>query len=426
MSIIVQDSLLDVSREPLIHPFGFKGGCFTEKWLTHVTLTGASGCRASSLGSIAVLWADANVFLAHTETGGNLLMAAMLEKAVVLARGMSFDVPEELLDRLLEPVHEYGRSITENPHLSRTFTLNSLVGLDNAAWVFYALEQGRKDFSGLLGDDFRQALSCRHQRLGVIPLVSYSVPVSEVEQLADAGHFVFKIKIGAPGSVEEMLAKDQKRLAEIHAAIGETATPHTDCGKILYYLDANGRYPDREHVMRLLEHADKLGMRDRIMVLEEPYAEESTLAVGDLGVRVAADESLHDVQALRKRIELGYTAAALKPAGKTMSMTLRMAACAHEHGIPCFVADSACVPLLVDWNKNVAARLPVLPGVKTGLMESNGAQHYSRWQAMLDEHPRAGATWIKPECGVFNLDDDFYGCSGGIFDNTRTNGEADT
>ena len=112
---------------------------------------------------------------------------------------------------------------------------------------------------------------------------------------------------------------------------------------------------------------------------------------------------------------LGYSAFALKPAGKTLSMTLRMAAEAHRRGAPCFVADSACPPILVDWNKNVAARLAPLPGLATGLLESNGPQHYRNWQRMLREHPCHGAPWLSAANGVFDLGRDFYDAGGGIF-----------
>ena len=415
MSIAIDKADLDVSRQALVHPFGFKGGCFTEKWLTHVRLDSISGQTASSLGSLAILWADANVFLAHTETGGNLIMAAMLEYALMHAQGLRFNTPLDLLDQVFEPVHAYGRAITGRKDLSPTFTLNALVGLDNAAWVLCARERNMSVLDELVPTDLLPALRCRHDVLGIIPLISYALSTDHVEALAREGHAVFKIKIGAPGDVDEMLAKDKKRLSEIHAVLRDVRTPHTDCGMALYYLDANGRYPDAEHMLRLLDHAERLGMRDRILVLEEPYSEHSTQAVGDLGVRVAADESLHNMAALRQRIDLGYTAAALKPAGKTLSMTLRMVAEAHKHGIPCFVADSACVPRLLEWNKNVAARLPALPGVKIGLIESNGAQHYRSWQKMIDEHSCAGAPWIIPEQGVFQLDDDFFRQSGGVF-----------
>ena len=90
-------------------------------------------------------------------------------------------------------------------------------------------------------------------------------------------------------------------------------------------------------------------------------------------------------------------------------------AAAEEEMIP-FVADNACVPILVDWNKNVAARLPSFPGVKGGILESNGPENYGTWQQMLDSHPCAGASWLQPKRGAFVLDEDYYQQSGGVFE----------
>jgi hypothetical protein len=72
-------------------------------------------------------------------------------------------------------------------------------------------------------------------------------------------------------------------------------------------------------------------------------------------------------------------------------------------------------PILVDWNKNVAARLPALPGMKIGVLESNGHQNYKNWEQMKQRHPMAGASWIEPKDGIFHLEDNFYKFSGGIF-----------
>ena len=92
MPIQLDNVALDIIREPLLRPFGFKGGFFTEKWLCKVTLTSASGLTASGLGGLAVLWSGPDVFLAHTEAGGNLIMAAILEHALQAARGAAFEV----------------------------------------------------------------------------------------------------------------------------------------------------------------------------------------------------------------------------------------------------------------------------------------------------------------------------------------------
>ena len=106
---------------------------------------------------------------------------------------------------------------------------------------------------------------------------------------------------------------------------------------------------------------------------------------------------------------------AVKGAAKTLSMTLRLLDVAREHQIPCFCADSAAIPILVDWNKNLAARLAPFPGLSMGLLESNGQQNYARWDELVSYHPCAGATWTMPANGVFHLDADFYARSGGIF-----------
>ena len=73
-------------------------------------------------------------------------------------------------------------------------------------------------------------------------------------------------------------------------------------------------------------------------------------------------------------------------------------------------------PVLVDWNKNVAARVPPFPGVNFGMLETNGHQQYRRWSEMVSWHPCADAPWRKVEQGVFVLGDDFYARSGCIFE----------
>ena len=185
-----------------------------------------------------------------------------------------------------------------------------------------------------------------------------------------------KIKIGQPGTQEEMLEKDKARLSEIHAAIGALETPHTRDGRLPYYFDANGRYESKDTLLRLLDHARRIGAFDRIAVVEEPFPEELEVRVDDLGVRVAADESAHTDRDAARRIDLGYGAIALKPIAKTLSMTLRIARLAHERGVPCFCADLTVNPILVDWNKVFAARLAPLPGLSLGLVETNGHQNY--------------------------------------------------
>lgn len=180
--------------------------------------------------------------------------------------------------------------------------------------------------------------------------MAYSIPVNEIVDAVESGYYFMKIKIGQPGTQNEMLSKDIERLTAIHKAIGNYSTPHTDSGKLPYYFDANGRYEKKETLLKLIDHAVKIGAYDQIAIIEEP----------------------------------------------------------------CFCADLTVNPILVDWNKNVAARLDPFPGLGTGLLESNGHQNYKNWNIMESYHPYADANWRKTQKGVFNLDDDFYLKSGGI------------
>jgi hypothetical protein len=415
MTMTVTDVDLQITREPLTKPFGFKGNYFTEKWICRADLEDTSGFRASGLGGLAVLWSDGEVFKAHSEVGGNILMAAMLEYALQQAKKPPFETPMDLLDRVLPEVHEFGRMVTKKPDLRKTFALNSLVALDNAAWMLYANNLHTNSFDDIIPANYRSAFTCRHSRLESVPLISYGRDIEEVVRLADGGTFFFKIKIGAPGNPQEMLQADKDRLKEIHLAIGDRQTEYTDDGHIRYYLDANGRYPSIEYLSDLLDFTRTIGMFDQIAILEEPLPEENPQPVGDLGITVAVDESIEGPSDLERKYQLGYRAAALKPAGKTLSMTLRIAQAAADRNMQMYVADSTCPPLLVDWNKNVAARLPALPGIKLGLMESNGAQNYCNWDKLMSEHPSRDGAWLQPAEGVFTLDEEFYHTSGGIF-----------
>jgi len=92
-----------------------------------------------------------------------------------------------------------------------------------------------------------------------------------------------------------------------------------------------------------------------------------------------------------------------------------MVQAAQERGIPCFVADSACIPLLLEWNKNVAARLKPFPGLEMGIIESHGEQTYKNWRGLAADLPIPGGGWVEPAEGIYHLDENFYKTSGGIF-----------
>jgi L-alanine-DL-glutamate epimerase-like enolase superfamily enzyme len=402
-------------REPLIRPFGFKGGAMTEIWQTAALVESDNGIRRIGLGTQNVLWSDAQVFASHSEGDGNALMYALTAYALKRIAGRSFTSPMEVLDSLLPEVHAHGKQITGREGLRMTFALNALVPVDNALWLLYAAENGISTFDELIPAACKPALSHRHRQVAGIPLMAYHIPIQEIQAAVDEGYFFLKIKIGQSGAQEEMLVKDMERLSAIHAALGTAQTPHTRDGKLPYYFDANGRYETKETLLRLLDHARKVGAFDQIALIEEPFPEEADIDVADLPVRVAADESAHTDADAVKRIEMGYSAIALKPIAKTLSMTLKMARAAHERRVPCFCADLTVNPILVEWNKNVAARLAPLPGMGLGLMETNGHQNYAHWQTMRTYHPDPNAPWAGCRRGVFELTDDYYARSGGIF-----------
>lgn len=140
----------DFEREPLIRPFGFKGGALSELWQVASYLESDSGQHGIGLSTQSVLWSDAKIFSSHSESGGNSLMYTLTEKAIQLLRGRSFRTPIDLLDAIYPEVLAYGQTFTSNPDLRKTFVLNALVGIDNAAWLLYARENGFTTFDEMI------------------------------------------------------------------------------------------------------------------------------------------------------------------------------------------------------------------------------------------------------------------------------------
>ena len=408
------------TREPLAQPMGFKGAYLSELWQS-VARISTSDYSGIGVGVQSILWSDSSVFMRTSQAAGNAYMFAMSDYALKLLEGMDFQDPFVMLDEIFPSVYEYGKRITNCSELRKTFALNSLVCVDNAAWHLYAQMHNEHDFMKLVPENLRPPLAGRQEKLCSIPLVTYGMDISEVRKLVLQGHFFLKIKIGSDpdkdGSYEKMLAWDKKRIFEIHEAVKDFKTPYTVSGHIPYYLDANGRYDSKERLMELLEYADKIGALERISILEEPFSEDFEEDVSNLPVRIAADESAHsDVDAIH-RIEQGYGAIALKPIAKTMTMSLRVLNEAYKSGVPCVCADLTVNPFLVDFNKNVASRIDPLPGFNVGVIESNGPQNYANWERMKTYHPLFNkAGFITPENGMFEINDLFYQTSGGIFD----------
>lgn len=226
--------------------------------------------------------------------------------------------------------------VTGIADLRKTFALNSLVCVDNAAWLLYAHENKMNTFDGIIPAAYRPGLSYRHDKVASIP--SFSVPerAERIKTAADEGYFIMKLKTGAAGTQKEMLKKGHHLFdnpAQDHRAF-ETA--YTKSGKIPYYFDANGRYEQKDTLLRFLDHAKKIGAFEQIAVIEEPFEESNEVYVGDMGVRVAADESAHTVEDAARRIEQGYSAIAVKAIAKTLSMTMKIVQYAYEKKVPCF------------------------------------------------------------------------------------------
>jgi hypothetical protein len=97
-------------------------------------------------------------------------------------------------------VYEYGKKICAKNDLRPTFALNSLVGIDNALWLLYAAENNITDFNDLVPGPYKPALSHHHEKIASIPLMAYSIPVSEIKSAVEQGYFFMKIKIGQPGT----------------------------------------------------------------------------------------------------------------------------------------------------------------------------------------------------------------------------------
>lgn len=374
-------------------------------------LQSASGIAKTGLATQSVLYGDAELFAAHPEAGGNALMYALCNRALELVKATPYQTPPQLLDAILPPLTEAAQRLTGR-RVNANFILNALVSVDNAAWLLYAAENGFTSFDTMLPEAFQPALRHRNDKIAILYQVSYNMPVADIVKAAQEGFFVFKIKTGHPGTQDEMLRLDMERLTAIHAALKDLRSPHTASGKLLYTMDANARYEKKETLLRYLDHARAIGAFEHILLYEEPLSETNTEHVGDAGLPVAADDSIHTVQDAQARLEQGYGALVLKGIAKTLSLSLAVAKLADERNVPCMCSDLTVNPILVNWHKNLAARLAPFPGIGMGLMETNGDANYCNWQAMT----QYAAGWTEPTGGAFHLDKDFYDRSGGIFE----------
>jgi len=400
-------------------PLGFKGGYLSGGWQALVCAETESDFGIG-MGTQSVLWSDAGVFSSHSESGGNALMFAVTEYAASLLKNREVENPISAQESILEDVHSYAKKITGRHDLRKTFTLNALVALDNALWVLYAKESGKKDFCRMIPSENQDVLKYRHPLVACIPLMSYGVPLEDIGKAIGEGYFTLKIKIGSDpdkdGDQEKMLKWDMERIKSIHDMFGDIPTEYTENGRLPYYFDANGRYDSKGRLWKLIDFIDSIGALDRVIIMEEPFPEELDVDVSDFPVRIVADESAHTQEDTLKRSQMGYRGVALKPIAKTLSMTLKILKAAESRSMDYFCADLTVIPPLLEWNKNMACRLKPLPGLKIPVVESNGHQHYREWSKLVSRHPFPEARWAEPVKGIFELDGDFYRKSGGIYD----------
>lgn len=414
IKVIRTDS--DFEREKLVRPFGFKGGYLTELWQVASKLESESGHSKIGVATQSVLYGDADLFSSYSESGGNALMYLVVNKALDLIKQTPFTNPVNLLDTIIPELIIQAEQITGRKGLNVNFLYNALVSTDNAAWLLYAAENQYKNFDEMIPEPYKKGLSHRNDKVAIMYQIPYGMPMQEIKDAAKAGFFVFKIKTGYPGSQDVMLQNDMERLTQVHNALKGLRTNQTDNGKLIYTMDANARYERKETLMRYLDHAKKIGAFEHILFYEEPLTEQNGEDVSDVGIRIAADESVHNEMDALRRIEQGYGAMVLKGIAKTLSQSMKIANLAAERQIPCLCADLTVNPILIDWNKNLTARLMPFPGIGMGFMETNGDMNYRNWKNMLGYHPLAGASWTQARNGVFELNADYYERSGGIFE----------
>lgn len=146
-------------------------------------------------------------------------MYALTYRALHLAKEVPFTNPVELIDIILKEVYGAGKQLTGNPKLNTIFALNALIGVNNAAWLLYAAQNGFQNFDQMIPAAYKPALAHRHSKVAVIYLAAYALPIEEIKRVVEQGYFVIKIKIGQPGTQSEMLKKDKARLTEVHGAI---------------------------------------------------------------------------------------------------------------------------------------------------------------------------------------------------------------
>ena len=150
--------------EPLLAPFGFKGGYLSELWQVAARLE-CGDTFGVGPGIQSVLWSDAAVFAANSQDAGNQMMYDMTRYALECAKGMDFSDPFRLLNELFPKVWAYGKKITGRDDLRATFALNALVPVDFAAWQLYGKLQNTENILDLLSPEMAATLAGKQNNI---------------------------------------------------------------------------------------------------------------------------------------------------------------------------------------------------------------------------------------------------------------------
>lgn len=433
--IEIADTNASFWAERIKGTFGFAGGTMTEIWQSVISLRDSKGRITKVVGTQNPLWCFKPLFDEVGEDAANASMFAVTAYAAKLLKGESFKRPDEFLRKSLGIIHYHAKEITGRRDLPETFTLNALVPIDWANWVLYKEANNIHGFAALIPPEYQFAFSPRQHEMSVIPLMSYSKTPEDIAKALDEGYVIMKLKIGhateftktergSKKDLDAMLEKDMERVRMLHEIAKDRRTELTRDGRIPYYFDANGRY-DEEHLVRLLEFTESIGALDRLIILEEPLQNMVGVDFRKFPRIIASDECCHSVEDVTHQISQGARYIALKPAAKTPSVTMQMMKAIYEHNqtvdekdkVYPFVADLTVVPSLVQLNMAFASRLPLLPGMKIGAFETNGHQHYERWEQLLADQPRPNALWARPKNGVYHISGLAYNLhDGGIFE----------
>ena len=116
--INILNTAINFVREPLLAPFGFKGGHLDELWQVVVKVSDGEDSGVG-VGVQSVLWSDADIFATHSQCGGNTLMFLICEFALGKIRGKSFETPFEVLDFVRDDAIEYAKKDNRKGRFAR-------------------------------------------------------------------------------------------------------------------------------------------------------------------------------------------------------------------------------------------------------------------------------------------------------------------